>query len=51
MKGWDAHVFRTDGEDRVYVGFFLDDKAAQAWVDAQTAGTFEVSDKGPRSKA
>lgn len=50
MKGWDAHVYRTDGE-RLYVGFFFDDKQAQAWVDGQTAGTFEVSDKGPRSAA
>lgn len=49
MKDWDAHVYRTDGEGRVYVGFFFDDKSAQRWVKGQTAGTFEVSDKGPRS--
>lgn len=47
MKGWDGHVYRTDGEERVYVGFFFDDTQAQAWVDAQTEGTYEVSTEGP----
>lgn len=51
MKDWDAHVWRTDTEEREYIGFFLDDAQAQAWVKTQTTGTFEVTDKGPRSSA
>lgn len=39
MKGWNAHVFRTDGEEEVYTGFFLDKASAEAWVKKQKEGT------------
>ncbi len=46
-RGWDGHVYRTDVTPTKYIGFHFDTDAAQAWVDKQKEGTYEVSQEGP----
>lgn len=44
-SGWNVNVWRTDLEEEVYIGFFLDDADAQGWIDKQTVGTYDKRTK------
>lgn len=43
---WNQHVYRTD-QERKYIGFFVDQDGAEAWIAKQKEGTYEVSTQPP----
>lgn len=49
-KGWKTFVYQTDTEPEKFRGFFYDADEAQTWINKQTEGTFEISDKGPAQR-
>ena len=48
-KDWNVHVYRTDTEEEEYVGFFLDEAQAKAWV-AKHEGDYEVTNEKPGAR-
>lgn len=49
-QGWNANVYRTDIQPEEYVGFYIDEEAAKAWIKKQREGTYEVSTQGPKKR-
>ena len=48
-KGWDASVYRMDVDNEEYMGFFIDEAAANDWIKKQKQGTYEVRPPGGKA--